>query len=362
PLGIGDRFRGLYNRVTQELCFYDQRRRDVNEVTVLPFQGLEDPAFDQYLDPYIANQVREELALIEGALPPFDVGAFLAGEISPVTFGSAKQNFGVDTFLDFFSRFAPGPQGRRTKSGELVSPMDARFTGFVFKIQANMDRRHRDRIAFVRICSGKFERGMKVQHSRLERELRLAYSNQFIAADRETVDEAYAGDIVGLNDTGNFAIGDCISSLGRVEFEEIPRFAPELFTRLAVQDALKRTKLQQALKHLAEEGAIQLFVEPAIGPQDPIIGAVGELQFEVLLHRLKDEYNLEARMNRLPFTVARWPRTREGRPVEQLKGGFTIYRDMQDQPVILLNQEWDLNWARKENPEVEFLTSIRRAR
>lgn len=361
PLGIGQRFRGIYNRLTQEFMFYDQRREG-DEVQTFKFQDLNDPRLDEFLDRETAEQVRSELELVEGALPPFNVDEFLRGEISPVTFGSAKQNFGVDTFLHFFCKYAPAPQGRNTKSGETIDPLDARMTGFVFKIQANMDRRHRDRVAFIRLCSGKFERGMKVQHMRLGRELRLAYSNQFVAAERETVDEAFAGDIVGVNDTGNFAIGDCVTTQGQVLFEDIPKFAPELFAKLSVRDALKRTKMQEALRHLSEEGAIQIFYDPFVGMQDPIIGAVGELQFEVLLHRLQDEYGLEVKLQRLSYTVARWPRLKDGQPAHNLKGGFQIYRDMIEQPVILLNQEWDLNWAQKENPEVEFHTSISRAR
>ncbi len=361
PLGIGQRFRGIYNRITHEIMIYDQRREG-DEVRIFPFKGPEDPILFEHLDRESAEQVRGELELIEGALPPFDEQAFLTGEISPVTFGSAKQNFGVNTFLDFFTKFAPAPQSRKIQSGGEMDPLNANFSGFVFKIQANMDRRHRDRVAFLRICSGKFERGMKVQHSRLQKELRLSYSNQFVAADRETVDEAYAGDIVGVNDTGNFAIGDCVSSQGKVRFEDIPKFAPELFGKLVVSDAMKRSKMQEALKHLSEEGAIQLFMDPHVGMQDPLIGAVGELQFEVLLHRLQDEYNLDVRLQRLSFTVARWPKNKDGKATDQLKGDFMIYRDMIDQPVILLNQEWDLNWAKRENPEVEFHTSISRAR
>lgn len=362
PLGVGDRFRGIFNRISKEITIYDQHRDD-DTVEVIPFRGPEDSELlYKYLRPEVADQVKEELELIESALPPFDPGEFLSGQISPVTFGSAKQNFGVDTFLNFFCKYAPGPGTHKLKSGTELDPLDANFTGFVFKIQANMDRRHRDRVAFIRICSGKFERGMKIQHQRLQRELRLAYSNQFVAADRETVDEAFCGDIVGVNDTGNFAIGDCVSSTGKVEFEDIPKFAPELFGKLTVRDALKRAKMQEALKHLSEEGAIQLFFDPFIGQQDPIIGAVGELQFEVLVHRLQDEYNLEVKFNRLPFSVARWPRDKNGKPVSELKGGFTIYKDNIDQPVILLNQEWDLNWAKRENEDVEFHTSISRSR
>lgn len=361
PLGIGQRFRGIYNRITKQIMIYDQRREG-DEVSFFPFEGAEDPILFEHLDRESAEQVKSELELIEGALPPFDEKAFLSGEISPVTFGSAKQNFGVNTFLDFFTQYAPGPQARKSQTGVEINPLDNNFTGFVFKIQANMDRRHRDRVAFMRICSGKFERGMKVQHSRLQKELRLAYSNQFVAAERATVDEAFAGDIVGVNDTGNFAIGDCVSTQGKVKYEDIPKFAPELFGKLSVGDAMKRTKMQEALQHLSEEGAIQLFVNPQIGMQDPIIGAVGELQFEVLLHRLQDEYNLDVKLQRLSFTVARWPKTKDGKATDQLKGDFMIYKDMIDQPVILLNQEWDLNWAKRENPDVEFHTSISRAR
>lgn len=362
PLGIGQRFKGIYNRLNKKVYFYDQRREDDLSVESFDFSGPQDPILEKYLDHESLQQVRDELELIESALPPFDVEEFLSGKISPVTFGSAKQNFGVDTFLSFFTQFAPGPKPRDTRQGDKVNPLSSNFSGFVFKIQANMDKRHRDRIAFLRVCSGKFERGMKVQHARLERELRLSYSSQFVAADKETVDVAYAGDIVGVGDTGNFAIGDSVSANGKIQFEDIPKFAPELFAKLSVRDALKRQKLQQALNHLSEEGAIQLFVDPVIGPQEYIIGAVGELQFEVLVHRLQDEYNLEVKLNRLSFGVARWPRTADGKAVSQLKGNFNLFRDMIDQPVLLLNQEWDLNWAKKENPDVEFATSISRAR
>lgn len=361
PIGIGQRFKGIYNRLTKEVILYDQRREG-DEVTVIPVSGYRDEKWKHLVSEEIYNQTLEELDLIEGVLPPFDVTEFLAGRISPLTFGSAKQNFGVDIFLKFFCQYAPAPQPRLTKEGLEINPLDSNFSGFVFKIQANMDRKHRDRIAFVRICSGKFDRGMKVKHSRLDKELRLSYSSQFIANEKATVDDAYAGDIVGVSDTGNFAIGDSISAEKVLRFEDIPKFAPELFARMSVGDAMRRKKMQEALNHLSEEGAIQLFIEPMVGAQDPIIGVVGELQFEVLLHRMKDEYNLEVRLNPLPFTVARWPKDQQGHAVQQLKGNFTIYRDMIDQPVILLNQEWDLNWAKKENPDIEFATSISRAR
>lgn len=361
PIGIGSRFKGIYHRIRKQVILYDQRR-EKDEVEVIPVSGFRDPIWQSKVSEEVYQQTLEELDLIEGVLPPFDHEQFLKGKLSPLTWGSAKQNFGVDSFLEFFCNYAPGPQPRATKQGDAIDPLDSQFSGFVFKIQANMDRRHRDRVAFIRICSGKFERGMKIKHSRHDKEIRLAYSNQFVAADRETVDQAYAGDIVGVNDSGNFAIGDSVGSETKLTFEDIPKFAPELFARMSVADAMRRKKMQEALNHLAEEGAIQLFIDPLVGAQDPIIGVVGELQFEVLVHRLQDEYNLEVRLNRLPLTVARWPRSAEGKGVEELKGSFTIYRDSIDQPVILLGQEWDLNWAKRENPSVEFATSISRAR
>lgn len=361
PIGIGQRFKGIYNRLTKEVILYDQRREG-DEVTAIQVSDYKDPKWKDLVPEEVYNQTIEELDLIDGVLPPFDVKEFLEGKISPLTFGSAKQNFGVDIFLKFFCEYAPGVQPRTTKQGVEMNPLDSNFTGFVFKIQANMDRKHRDRIAFIRICSGKFERGMKIKHSRHEKELRLSYSSQFIANEKATVDDAYAGDIVGVADTGNFAIGDSVASEKLVKFEDIPKFAPELFARMSVGDAMKRRKMQEALTHLSEEGAIQLFIDPVIGPQDPIIGVVGELQFEVLVHRMMDEYNLEVRLNRLPFTVARWPKDENGKSVDVLKGNFTIYRDLIEQPVILLNQEWDLNWAKKENPSIDFATSISRAR
>jgi peptide chain release factor 3 len=361
PIGLGGLFNGIYHRFRKEIHLYHPKHEE-KPVEIIPVSGLDDPKWQELISPQVLETAKEEIELVDGTLGEFSREKFLAGELSPVTWGSAKQNFGVDVFLDIFTDFAPPPAPRKTKNGD-VNPLDKTFTGFVFKMQANMDRRHRDRVAFVRICSGQFERGMKVNHVRLGRELRLAHSAQFVAQERETVDVAYAGDIVGVNDTGNFQIGDAITTGKTVAFDPIPKFAPELFAKLTVSDAMKRQKLQKGLKQISEEGAVQLFIDPPIGPQDPIVGVVGELQFEVLLFRLQDEYGLEVRLNRLPYTVARWPRSAAtGEPVNQLKGNFTIYRDMNDLPVILLNQEWDLNWAKKENPDIDFAMSITAAR
>ena len=242
-----------------------------------------------------------------------------------------------------------------TARAEPFQPTDKSFSGFIFKIQANMDRKHRDRVAFLRICSGTFERGMKVRHARLARELRLSYANQFLARERETVDIAFAGDIVGIIDTGYFQIGDAVTDGKDLMFDPIPRFSPELFGRLSIKDPLKRKTLQKGVQQLSEEGTIQLLYDPIIGKQDPIVGVVGELQFDVLLFRLNDEYQLEAKLERLPFSVARWPVDAGGKPVlTGLKGAARIFQDQNEIPVVLLEKEWDLNWLRKENPGVDF--------
>lgn len=361
PVGLGGLFHGLYHRVKKVIYPYQGRDGDL-DTTPIPVESLDDPKLAASIRPEVLQALKEEIELIDGTLGEFDHQAFLDGKLSPATFGSAKQDFGVDLFLDLFKDWAPGPGPRKTKSDVVVQPLDSAFTGFVFKMQANMDRRHRDRVAFVRICSGKFERGMKVHHMRLDREVRLAFSNQFVAQERETVDEAFAGDIVGVNDTGNFQIGDTITTGKKIFFEDIPKFPPELFARLQVSDAMKRTKLQKGVKQLSEEGAIQLFIDPFVGPQDPIIGVVGELQFEVLLYRLEDEYGLDVKLVRTPFTVARWPRDKDGKPVKNLNGGLRVFEDAAGNPVVLMEQIWDLNWATKENPGVEFATSILQVR
>jgi len=353
PLGMGDRFRGLFHRLENKVYLYTKGE---DEPVVHSVTGWEDPQIAGLVGEAIAETLKEEMALLEGVIGDFTAEEFLAGEVSPMTFGSAKHNWGIDLFLNLFADHAPPPGPRPLAGGGEVLPTDKTFTGFVFKIQANMDRKHRDRVAFLRICSGRFERGMKVKHVRLGRELRLAYANQFMAKERETVDEAFAGDIVGITDTGYFTIGDSVTTGRDVQFEAIPRFSPEIFGRLSIKDPLKRKQMQKGLQQLAEEGTIQLLYEPHLGKQDPIIGAVGELQFDVLLFRLNDEYGLDAKLERLPFSVARWPVTKEQRsPKDSIRGGAKVVVDENERPVVLAEREWDLNWLVKENPDLEFL-------
>ncbi len=351
PLGLGGLFSGIYDRLAKQVILYN---KETAEETIIPVDSLDDPRWKDWIHYDIIDSVLEEIELIELDSAEFSMEQFMRGEISPAFWGSAKLNFGVDQFLNYFTKWAPGPGPHKVLDGEPIDPLDPSFSGFIFKIQANMDRKHRDRMAFMRICSGKFTRGMKVKHMRLNRDVRLSHSSQFLAKDRETVEDAYAGDIVGVSDPGLFRIGDTITSGKKIQFEKIPQFSPELFTRIFVKDALKRQKLQKALIELSEEGVIQLFIDPIIGAQDPVIGVVGELQFEVLHHRLEDEYNLSTRLDRAPYTVARWPRNEAGEPVADIKGATTVFLDKDKRPVVLLNSPWDVNWLQKENEGVIF--------
>jgi peptide chain release factor 3 len=355
PIGMGDRFKGLYHRLRKQLLLFERGRI---EPEVVPVSGWDDLKIAERVGEEFYNQLQEEMELLEVAIGDFNQQEFFDGQVSPMTFGSAKHNWGVDLFLELFAAHAPPPAARHSTAG-MIEPQNKNFSGFVFKIQANMDRKHRDRVAFLRICSGKFERGMKVEHTRLHRELRLAYANQFLARERETVDDAYPGDIVGLIDTGYFQIGDTIIGGGKeFQFDPIPRFSPEIFGRLSIKDPLKRKTLQKGVQQLAEEGTIQLLYDPLVGKQDPVVGVVGELQFDVLLFRLNDEYQLDVRLDRLPFTAARWPVNAEGQaPKGAIAGGAKIYHDENERPVVLLEKEWDLNWLKKENPTLDFRIS-----
>jgi peptide chain release factor 3 len=354
PLGMGDRFRGLYHRLENRVYLYSKGK---DEPEVHDVESWRDPKIETLIGPEWTAKLHEDMSLLEGVIGDFDTDEFLSGQVSPMTFGSAKHNWGIDLFLNLFADHAPAPLPRSSSIGE-INPKDSKLTGFVFKIQANMDRKHRDRVAFLRICSGRFERGMKVKHVRLARELRLTYANQFMAQERETVDEAFAGDIVGLTDTGYFQIGDSVTTGKDLEFDHIPRFSPELFGRLTIKDPLKRKQLQKGIQQLSEEGTVQLLYEPHLGKQDPIVGAVGELQFDVLLFRLNDEYNLDVKLERLPYAVARWPVGTDGKSItDALRGGAKMVIDERDRPVVLVEREWDLNWLKKENQGVDFLIS-----
>ena len=353
PIGMGGLFKGLYHRLDRKLYLYT---RGTDQPEVISVEGWQDQIIKDRVGEDLYLSFAETLELLEGALEPFSKEQFLEGRISPMTFGSAKLNWGVDLFLDLFCNHAPEPQDRLTLEG-IVEAKGKKFSGFVFKIQANMDRKHRDRVAFIRVCSGVFERGMKVYHPRLDRTLRLSYATQFMAQDRETVDIAFSGDIVGVTDAGHFQVGDTVTEGQKFKFEKIPRFAPEVFGRLSIKDPLKRKKMQEAIGHFVEEGLIQFFYHPSIGRQDSILGVVGELQFDVLLYRLSDEYGLDVKLEKLPFEMASWVLDEDCQPYfEALKGVDDIYYDNYDQPVVLLSSEWDLKWIERDHPKLKFST------
>jgi peptide chain release factor 3 len=272
-------------------------------------------------------------------------------------FGSAINNFGLEAFLETFGEMMPPPRARASDQGP-VAPAQDEFSAFVFKIQANMDRAHRDRVAFLRVCSGRFERGMKVRHVQSGRELRLANPTQFLAQERSLVEQAFAGDVIGIHDPGAFEIGDTLTGGSRFRFEPIPSFAPEYFARLVMADPLKRKQFGRGIEQLAQEGTIQLYRPPAGRSGDLILGAVGQLQLEVVKHRLQSEYGVQVRLEGVSYQFARWVSRKDGQPVDlealHRAGAGMVVLDVRDRAVILFEGEWALRSAEKFNGELVF--------
>ena len=354
PIGMGKRFKGVYHLHTGAIHLYSPNHGGkVQEGETIA--SIDDPRLDELIGD-MASELREELELVEGACHPFDHEAYLAGTLTPVHFGSAMNNFGVAELLDDFVRHAPPPQPRETLSRE-VAPVEPAFTGFAFKIQANMDPQHRDRVAFVRICSGKYDKGMKARHVRLGKDVRLADALTFMASERGHVDEAFSGDIIGLHNHGTIRIGDTFTAGEDLVFTGIPNFAPELFRRAALKDPLKMKALQKGLDQLCEEGATQLF-RPLIN-NDLILGAVGVLQFEVVAQRLADEYKVECRFEAVATSQARWIRCADEKRLadfrRKLESNLSI--DHAGELVYLAPTRVNLSMAEERWPEVEFLAT-----
>ncbi len=299
------------------------------------------------------RHLREELELVRGATEPFDLALYLGGKQTPVFFGAAIHNYGVRELLDSFVQFAPRPQPRATKTRP-VAPDEDSFTGFVFKIQANMDPAHRDRIAFLRVCSGEYQQGMRMYHARLGREVRVGDAITFMAADRQHVDEAYAGDIIGLHNHGTINIGDSFTQGESLAFTGIPSFAPELFRRAVLKDPLKLKALQKGLAQLCEEGATQLF-RPLLG-NDLILGAVGPLQFEVAAYRLRDEYSVECQFEAVNVAAARWVRGEDRAQVEEFtkKLVANVAKDHAGELVYLAPTTVALALTQERWPKLQF--------
>jgi peptide chain release factor 3 len=351
PAGSGDRFRGVYDRVQRRVLTFERTVQNAHKAP-LKVNGLEDSSLDLLLGEEQMAALRTEVELLDGAGEQYDRSRFLAGEITPVFFGSALTNFGVEPFLEAFAEMCPKPAAHRSSLGT-IEPDDERFSGFVFKVQANMDPSHRDRIAFVRVCSGKFIGGMRVQHARLGKEIRLARAEQLMAQERQIIDEAFAGDIIGLYDPGIFRIGDTLSTVAGLTFDTVPRFSPEHFSRVQLRDPMKRKQLQKGIEQLAEEGTIQLFLEPG-REKDPILGVVGELQFDVLRFRLEHEYGAKIELERLGYGYARWvegPANVQALIKSRVALGVV---DQDGRPVALLRDDWELRRAQLDNPTWKF--------
>jgi len=354
PIGMGKRFKGVYNLYRKELNLFipggDQRNTETVKIS-----DLSDPQLDVLLGNQ-ADELRTDIELLEGAANPFSLEDYLRANQTPVFFGSAINNFGVQEMLDAFVELAPAP-GPREAVERLVDPDEEEFSGFVFKIQANMDPAHRDRIAFLRICSGKFTRGMKVRHHRIGKEINLANATIFMAQDRANVEEAFPGDIIGLHNHGTIKIGDTFTPKEPLKFTGIPNFAPEHFRRVRLKDPLKAKQLQKGLVQLAEEGAVQVF-KPVSGAEF-ILGAVGVLQFDVTMERLKAEYNVNAVYEGVDYSTARWIECDNRKLLDdfQKKNQHNLAHDAEGHLAYLASSEWRLGHTMEQWEGVRFLKS-----
>ncbi|MCX5870553.1 MAG: peptide chain release factor 3 [Deltaproteobacteria bacterium] len=352
PIGMGKTFKGVYNLYRKQLHLFTpgQQSRGQQGITI---ESLDDPRLDQLVGAHQADELRTDIELLAGAANPFDYDHFIKANQTPVFFGSAVNNFGVQELLDAFVEMAP-PPGPRAAVTRDVEPTEEDFSGFVFKIQANMNPAHRDRIAFFRICSGKFTRGMKVRHHRLDKDITLANATIFMAQDRANVEEAWPGDIIGLHNHGTIKIGDTFTPKEPLKFTGIPNFAPEHFRRVLLKNPLKMKQLQKGLIQLAEEGAVQVF-RPLIGA-DYIMGAVGVLQFEVTMARLKNEYGVDAVYEPINYQAARWVTCEDPKKMAEFerKNQATLARDAEGFLTYLAQNEWMLNFFMEKWPAIEF--------
>ncbi|AOV16698.1 peptide chain release factor 3 [Acidihalobacter aeolianus] len=351
PIGMGKRFKGVYHLLHDRVHFYaaGQGSRMQTGETI---DGIDNPELDRILGAQ-AQELREEIELVKGASHAFDQEAYLEGRQTPVFFGSAINNFGVAELLDAFVEQAPAPQPRATASRK-VDPLEPALTGFVFKIQANMDPQHRDRIAFMRVCSGQFEKGMKLRHVRIGKDVKISDALTFMASDREHVEHAYAGDIIGIHNHGTIRIGDTFTQGETLQFTGIPNFAPELFRRAQLRDPMRMKALQKGLTQLCEEGATQLY--HPLRNNDLILGAVGVLQFDVVAHRLRDEYGVDCLFEPVNVTTARWVTSSDEKILREFrdKAAANLALDHGGDLVYIAPTRVNLQMAQERWPEVSF--------
>lgn len=354
PIGMGRSFRGVFDLLARKAHLYTSREHggSRSEEEILD-EG--DPRLDPVLDSIgLLSEFKEELDLLDSDSQMWDPDLFKKGEITPVFYGSALNNFGVELFLNAFLRLAPGPGPHLSDAGPIF-PDDSRFSGLIFKIQANMDPLHRDRYAFLRICSGRFQKGMTVRNVNTGQDIKLSKTLHFLGQKRELVDEAYPGDIIGLHDPGVFHIGDTLAEKGDFVFEGIPHFSPELFVRVQIEDPLKRKHLRKGLFQIAEEGAIQIFTLDPEGERDILVGAVGQLQFDVLKFRLEHEYKVRAKLEPLGYDRVRWT-TGDPAQIGNLSNTLDtlLVYDREKKPVALFRNEWALRYVVEKYPSIEF--------
>ena len=355
PIGSGKNFKGVYDRNTKEVMTFSDTLKGTKEGTEKHI-AADDPALIEEIGQDAYDKLMEEIELLDGASAEFDQELVTKGELSPVFFGSALTNFGVETFLQHFLKMTYSPLPRKADIGE-VDPFGEDFSAFVFKIQANMNKAHRDRIAFMRICSGKFEADKDVYHVQSKRKLKLSQPQQIMAQDRQVISEAYAGDVIGVFDPGIFSIGDTITMPGsKFEYEGIPTFAPEHFCRVVQLNSMKRKQFVKGITQIAQEGAIQIFQEFTAGMSEIIVGVVGVLQFDVLKYRLENEYGCEIRLESLPYEYIRWvgdPTT----DVTKLKrmNNVKAVKDMKGNPLLLFVNDWMIRMVLEDNEGLELL-------
>ncbi len=352
PIGIGNTFQGVYNIFDQDVRLFTANKTKV-ENEVIKVKNIDDPLLDATIGSSAAATLREELEMVEAVFEPFSAEAYAKATLAPVFFGSALNNFGVKELLDTFVEIAPNPLPRRTDLRE-VAPGEPRFTGFVFKIHANLDPKHRDRIAFLRVCSGKFERNQFFHHVRLNKNLKFANPSAFMANEKSTIDEAFPGDVIGLYDTGNFKIGDTITEGEHINFQGIPSFSPEIFREVENRDPMKTKQLDKGIRQLTDEGVAQLFIqEPG---NKKIIGTVGELQFDVIQYRLEHEYGAKCAFRHLNFYKACWLTTDRKDKLEEfirIKQSQMV-QDKDNNWVFLAPSAWILQLEQQNFPEITF--------
>ena len=358
PIGCGQDFKGVYDREKKEILAFNEFHRGQSKIRAIECTLDETEKLDELIGPRLRQSLADDIELLDGAGYDFDIDEVRKGRLSPVFFGSALTNFGVEPFLESFLKMTMPPLAR-ISGDDIIEPTDPGFSAFVFKIQANMNKAHRDRIAFMRIVSGKFEADKEVYHVQGGKKIRLSRPQQLMAAEREIIEEAYAGDIIGVFDPGIFSIGDTLCTASKkFKFDPIPTFAPEHFKRVRSLDTMKRKQFLKGMEQIAQEGAIQIFKTPYSGMEEVIVGVVGTLQFDVLEYRLKNEYNVDLYMEGLPYEYLRWIETEDGQPVKEedlnLGTDTKLVEDYKGNQLLLFGSQWAINWTEERNKNLTF--------